>query len=69
MDLIIRNGDVATASAVYRADIGIAGGKIVRIERGLAGAVASEGGMAPNAKINRNDRSLLTISKNSIPKS
>ncbi len=49
MDLIIRNGDVVTASAVYRADIGITGGKIVRIERGLAGAAASEAGMAPNA--------------------
>jgi len=49
LDLIIRNGNVATASAVYRADIGITGGKIVRIERGLAGAAASEAGMAPNA--------------------
>lgn len=38
MDLIIRNGTVVTASEMYRADVGIAGGKIVRIESGLSGA-------------------------------
>lgn len=38
MDLIIRNGMVVTASEMYRADVGIAGGKIVRIGEGLSGA-------------------------------
>ncbi|MEE8109455.1 MAG: dihydropyrimidinase [bacterium] len=37
MDLIIRNGTVVTASESYRADVGIAGGKIVAIEEDLSG--------------------------------
>ncbi len=38
LDLIIRNGTVATASDVFKADIGVSGGKIVQIGQSLEGA-------------------------------
>lgn len=34
-DLVIRNGTVATASDVFAADIGVAGGRIAALARGL----------------------------------
>src|SRR5260221_13382160 len=34
-DLVVRNGTVATAADVYRADIGIAGGRIIAIAERL----------------------------------
>ncbi|MCX8995961.1 dihydropyrimidinase [Rhizobiaceae bacterium BDR2-2] len=40
LDLIIRNGTVATASDVFRADIGIAGGRIVEIAERIEGDAA-----------------------------
>ncbi len=36
MDLVIRNGTVVTASDVFQADVGIAGGTIVALGRGLS---------------------------------
>ncbi|SOC82442.1 dihydropyrimidinase [Ensifer adhaerens] len=39
LDLIIRNGTVATASDVFKADIGVSGGRIVQIGQSLEGAV------------------------------
>ena len=45
-DLIIRGGTVATASDVFRADIGITAGKIVQIGERLGGGgevVAADG--------------------------
>ena len=40
MDLVIRNGTVATASDTFRADVGIRDGKIVALGEKLTGAAA-----------------------------
>jgi dihydropyrimidinase len=38
MDLVVRNARIATASDVFEADIGVQGGKVVALSRGLAPA-------------------------------
>ena len=41
-DLIIRNGMLVTPEAVFRAEVGIAGGQIVEVAPGVEGGAASE---------------------------
>ena len=41
MDLIVKNGTVATAADVYRADVGVAGGRVVAIAESLEPAAGT----------------------------
>jgi allantoinase len=42
LDLIIRNGTVVTPDGVFRADVGVSGGKIVAIESGIVGSTGEQ---------------------------